>query len=151
VADLKGKKVGVSKLGSTTDFVARLVLAKNDLDPGKDVTLLQLGGVPEIMAGMQSGAVDAGVLSPPTDSRARQAGLKELVNVSQYNVTYYQAPLAAKKSWLAAHRAGAQGSARLPGRCGDDPSGQRADQGNHRQIHQDRGSGCPRGSLPSDS
>ena len=64
---------------------------------------LQLGGVPEIMAGIQSGAVDAGVLSPPTDSKARQAGLKELVNLAKYDVTYYQAPLAITKSWLAGH------------------------------------------------
>ena len=103
VADLKGKKIGISKIGSTTDFVARLVLSKNNLKPEKDVALLQLGGVPEIMAGIQSGAVDAGVLSPPTDSKARQAGLKELVNLAKYDVTYYQAPLAITKSWLAGH------------------------------------------------
>ena len=103
VADLKGKKIGISKIGSTTDFVARLVLSKNGLQPEKDVALLQLGGVPEIMAGIESGAVDAGMLSPPTDSKARQAGLKELVNLATYDVTYYQAPLAVKKSWLAEH------------------------------------------------
>jgi len=105
IADLKGKKIGISKIGSTTDFVARLVLSKNKLEPGKDVALVQLGGVPEIMAGLQSGAVEAGVLSPPTAFKAKAAGLKELVNLSQYDVTYYQAPLAAKKSWLADHRA----------------------------------------------
>ena len=103
VADLKGKKIGISKIGATTDFVARLVLSKNNLQPEKDVALIQLGGVPEIMAGIQSGAVDAGMLSPPTDSKARQAGLKELVNLTTYDVTYYQAPLAITKSWLAGH------------------------------------------------
>ncbi|HLY64565.1 MAG TPA: ABC transporter substrate-binding protein [Chloroflexota bacterium] len=103
VADLKGKKIGISKIGSTTDFVARLVLSKNNLQPEKDVALIQLGGVPEIMAGIQSGAVDAGMLSPPTDAKARQAGLKELVNLTKYDVTYYQAPLAITKSWLTGH------------------------------------------------
>ena len=103
VADLKGKKIGISKIGSTTDFVARLVLGRNNLQPEKDVAIVQLGGVPEILAGIQSGAVDAGVLSPPTDSKARQAGLKELVNLNQYDVAYYQAPLAMTKSWLAGH------------------------------------------------
>jgi ABC-type nitrate/sulfonate/bicarbonate transport system substrate-binding protein len=71
---------------------------------GKDVAIVQLGGVPEILAGIQSGAVDAGVLSPPTDSKARQEQLKELVNVTKYDVTYYQSPLAVTRSWLAGHR-----------------------------------------------
>ena len=65
-ADLKGKKIGVTRFGSATDISARIALERNSLVPGKDVTLLQLGGIGEILAGLRGGSIDAGILSPPT-------------------------------------------------------------------------------------
>ena len=104
VSDLKGKKIGITRIGAATDFAARFVLAKNNLTPDKDVALLQIGSVPEILAGILSGAVDAGVLSPPTTAQARKANLKPIANLSDYDVRYYTGPIAAKKPWLRDHR-----------------------------------------------
>jgi ABC-type nitrate/sulfonate/bicarbonate transport system substrate-binding protein len=58
--DLKGKKVGVSRFGSSSDTAVRYALKKWGLEAGRDVTILQMGGIPEILAGMKSGSVSGG-------------------------------------------------------------------------------------------
>lgn len=81
-ADLKGKTLGVTRYGASTDFAARLALRHWGLEPIKDVAILQMGGVPEILAGLKAGSVKAGALSPPTNVRARREGYRELVNTA---------------------------------------------------------------------
>ncbi len=81
--DLKGKAIGVTRYGATSDFSARLALRHWRLEPNKDVAILQLGGVPEILAAMKGGAIVGGAMSPPTNVRARRQGYRELVNVGE--------------------------------------------------------------------
>jgi len=50
VADLKGKTVGVTRFGSSTDFALRYLMQKQGFSADKDVTILQLGGMPELAA-----------------------------------------------------------------------------------------------------
>jgi ABC-type nitrate/sulfonate/bicarbonate transport system substrate-binding protein len=104
VSDLKGKKLGVTRTGASTDFAARYVLTHNNLSPERDVSILQMNGVPEILAGLKAGAIDAGVLSPPTTFTAKKAGFKELIDVSQQDLAFYQGPIIVRKSWLKDHR-----------------------------------------------
>jgi len=104
LSDLKGKRLGVTRFGSATDFSARYVLSRNNLRPGDDVATIQMGGVPEIFAGLQAGAIDAGVLSPPTSFLARDAGMKELLDISKQDVEFYQGPLLARRAWLKDNR-----------------------------------------------
>ena len=86
--DLKGAKIAVPRFGTAPDTAIRIVLRRNNLDPAKDVTLLQLGGLPEILTGLQSGQVDGGVLSAPTTVQARQAGFRELVDIGTLGIEY---------------------------------------------------------------
>ncbi len=104
LADLKGKKIGVTRIGSSTDFAARYTLTHNNLAPDRDVAILQLGGVPEILAALRAGQIDAGVLSPPTTFAARKAGLQELVDLAQQDLRFYQGPVVARRSWLKDNR-----------------------------------------------
>ena len=103
IADLKGKKIGVTAHGSSTDFAARWFLTKNGLKPDQDVALVSIGGVPSILAALEAGGVDAGVVSPPTSFKAQKAGFKELVNFADMALPYYQSPVIARKSWVAAN------------------------------------------------
>lgn len=100
VEDLKGKKIGVTRRGASTDFAARYLLTKFNLKPDQDVALVAIGGVPEILAALQGGAVEGGVVSPPTTIKAKQAGFKELVDISALDLPFYQAPVVARKSWV---------------------------------------------------
>lgn len=103
LADLKGKTIAVTRRGSSTDFAARWLLTKNNIVPDKEVAFINAGGVPDILTAMQTGQVAAGVLSPPTTTKARQFGFKELVDISAQELSFYQAPVIARKSWVAAN------------------------------------------------
>ena len=64
--DLKGKKIGVSSLGSLTDFLVRSIAKKKGLNPDRDITLITTGGsdTERVMA-LKAGAVDATAVSHP--------------------------------------------------------------------------------------
>lgn len=102
--DLKGKKVGVSRFGASSDTALRYALKKWGLEVGRDVTILQMGGIPEILAGMKSGSVSGGPLSSPTDLKARKEGFKELVDLGQIGLDYPQTCIAVSQSYMQRQR-----------------------------------------------
>jgi len=61
--DLKGAIIGVSQYGSEADTFTRNALAMAGLKPDKDVTMLQLGGHPQVAAAMVVGKLDVGALA----------------------------------------------------------------------------------------
>jgi ABC-type nitrate/sulfonate/bicarbonate transport system substrate-binding protein len=79
VKGLKGRRIGVSGIGSGPDSLLREILRQNGLDANRDVAVLSLGVMPTIYAGLQSGIVDAAMLSPPVTFKADEAGFRELV------------------------------------------------------------------------
>jgi ABC-type nitrate/sulfonate/bicarbonate transport system substrate-binding protein len=70
------------------------------LDPDTDVTLVPLNNAPNILVGMQTGQVDAGVLSPPTNTRARLSGFQELINLASDGPDYPSITIGATQSFL---------------------------------------------------
>jgi NitT/TauT family transport system substrate-binding protein len=104
LADLKGKVLAVTVPGATTDFAARVLLQQARLTPGKDVKLLYLKGMVEILAGINQGNADAGIFTSPTTLKAQHAGLKELVNVTAQNIPMIHAALASTKEYVKTRR-----------------------------------------------
>jgi NitT/TauT family transport system substrate-binding protein len=96
-AALRGRRLGITRAGSSTDFAARQWIETLGMRPDADVTLVQLGGQPEILAGLQGGAVDAGLLSPPGNTEARRAGFREIADLSRLPAQLYQAAIVAPK------------------------------------------------------
>lgn len=94
VADLRGKRIAVTGLGTTPDFARRVALEKAGLNPDRDVTVLQSKGAGESLASLINRNVAAAVLTPPHTLVARRQGLKELMNFSTSGVPYEQGPLA---------------------------------------------------------
>ena len=86
--DLKGKSVGVTKYGSTTDTFTRLALKKYGLEPNKDVAILQTGGTPETLAALKAGQISASVNGPPTHLKALDAGDKVLLDIASLGIPY---------------------------------------------------------------
>lgn len=76
--DLKGKRVGISSLGSLGDFLERYIMRKYGLEPGRDVILISVGGPPETLQALMSGAVDGGSLSYPVNAAAEKQGFRVL-------------------------------------------------------------------------
>src|SRR5262245_38184479 len=63
--DLRGKKVGVTRIGATTHYFATQAFRKVGMEAGRDYTMIQTGGAPEMLAALITGAIEAGTLSPP--------------------------------------------------------------------------------------
>jgi NitT/TauT family transport system substrate-binding protein len=101
--DLKGKAVGVTRYGSTTDISARFSLKKFGLQPEKDVALVQLDDYPGILGGIKSGRIAAGVFAPPFTDHAQGLGYKAIVNVADLGLEFPFAGLAAKRTYLRDH------------------------------------------------
>lgn len=89
-ADLKGKKVGISRFGSGTDTAIRLVCKKFGLDPTKDIIILQGGTQPSRLQALLAGSLDATLVSPPLDLTAKKQGLTILVNIAELGIAYPQ-------------------------------------------------------------
>lgn len=86
--DLKGKSLGVTGFGSLSDFTLRTLLKRSGLDPTRDVVIRPMGGYPEILASMQSGALDGGVISPPMNLKAQELGFRELIDAGSIGFEY---------------------------------------------------------------
>ena len=73
-SDLVGKKLAISRFGSVSDLVTRLVLRYWKLEPIKDVALLQVGNTPSRIAAILSGQVDGGLIQPTDVERVINTG-----------------------------------------------------------------------------
>src|SRR6185503_1474299 len=80
VENLKGKKVGISSLGSGPDSLLREILKKHGLDGGRDVAIMPVGSGTARFFALQAGSVDAAMLSVPANLLAQEAGFRELVS-----------------------------------------------------------------------
>ena len=79
VKGLKGKKIGVSAIGASTQFLVQEILKRHGLDSARDVTILGVGTTANRFAALQSGTIDATNLTPPFNFKAEESGLRELI------------------------------------------------------------------------
>jgi NitT/TauT family transport system substrate-binding protein len=98
-ADLKGKKIGITRIGSASDLAVRTALEQFGLAP-KDITMIALGGIPEILAAMRAGALNGGILSPPTSTAARDMGYRPLLHIPDLGREFTFSGIAAKRSFV---------------------------------------------------
>ncbi len=100
LADLKGKKVGVSRFGAVTHITAMSVLEKAGI--AKDVTIVQTGGISESAAALSSGAIAAATVLPPQSLMLKEKGFRELVGLKelkQLNIPFVENGLAVRRSF----------------------------------------------------
>jgi ABC-type nitrate/sulfonate/bicarbonate transport system substrate-binding protein len=102
-AQLKGKRVGVTRLGGSTDWALDAALKHWGLER-RDLVVVQTGGMPEGLAGLIGGLFDAVVLSPPSNFKAAKAGMHELVDVGQLKIIFPNTPLSASESFIKSNR-----------------------------------------------
>lgn len=81
IADIKGKKLAVTGVGSTTDYAARAILTHNHIDPDKEVSILAVGSE-SVFAALQKGAVDAAILWAPGFAIAEKLGMVRLQSLA---------------------------------------------------------------------
>ena len=100
VEDLKGKKVGITRFASATDFALRFAAEKWPVKPEKDFAVLQLNGQPEMMAALKSGAVQGAMLNAEFAILARREGFRELVDVAALGLTFPGSGLNTSRAYI---------------------------------------------------
>jgi ABC-type nitrate/sulfonate/bicarbonate transport system substrate-binding protein len=84
VKELSGKKVGLAAFGDATQVLARIILARNGVDPDKEVQFVPLGPDSGRFAGLQQKLADAVVTSPPWDFEGEKSGYNVLARAYDY-------------------------------------------------------------------
>ena len=100
IADLRGKRIGTTRLGSGAHLAALKALQQYQLEPDRDVAVMQVGGMGEVFGALSAGAIDAGVLSIPFNLEAQAAGFPLVFDVSAQHIPYLQNGLATTRSYI---------------------------------------------------
>ena len=98
--DLRGKKVGISRFGASSEMVARLALRKLGIDDRTEVTLMQVGGVMERFASLQSGMIQATVAELPVPHRLKEAGYHLHLDLTKAGVPYQHTGLTVRRKFI---------------------------------------------------
>ena len=79
LADLKGKRIGVSSIGGMSTFLVRDLVTQAGLNPDRDVTFLSVGGTASRSAALASGTIDSALVVAPDNFALERKGYKRLV------------------------------------------------------------------------
>jgi NitT/TauT family transport system substrate-binding protein len=101
--DLRGKAIGISRLGTSIDTAARVGLRHFGLEPEREVAIVQVGSMQNMLGALESGRVQAAIMSYPTVTQAHKLGLRELLDVGTLGIAYASTGVAARRSYVAAH------------------------------------------------
>lgn len=85
---LKGKSTAVTRLGSSIHFYLRSALKYLGMDADKEMTVLQLGGGPEIAAALETGRIAAGILTIRYALPFLERGWPVLIDLSKTDLKY---------------------------------------------------------------
>ncbi len=99
VEDLKGKKFGVSRIGSADNAAAQTVLERYGLKTD-DVGYVTIGSVPARLAAMQSNVIQATLLQPPETLKAKEIGLRALLDFTKIDVEWQQNGVAVTRDYI---------------------------------------------------
>jgi NitT/TauT family transport system substrate-binding protein len=99
---LRGKKIGISRFGSNTDFVVKLAATQMGLNPKRDVQIIQVGGPDARVVALKNGIVDATVITPELVALGKKLGYHTLYDLVEKGIEYLQIGVAARTDYLKA-------------------------------------------------
>ena len=99
-AQLKGKKIGISRFGSTDDFALKIALVQLGLNLKTDVTILQTGGPATRLSALKAGSIDATVLTPGLAQIGARSGMTLLLNLLDKDIEYQQVAIVSREDAL---------------------------------------------------
>lgn len=101
---LKGKKIGVTTLGSSGHLALLLMLRKWGISP-EEIKVIQVGASPVMLISLQKGGIDGAMLQDPTLFVAEDNGFKTLGDPAGMEIHYLQNMLASTRAYNHAHGA----------------------------------------------
>jgi len=105
LADLKGKRIGVSRIGSSSHAAVEIALDHFKIDSKREnITYVQSGTMTTRVAGMRVGSIDATVVDPGFVPFLLKEGYKDLGYLGKFGIPYQHESLDSSKAYLAKHR-----------------------------------------------
>lgn len=103
-AQLKGKTIGITRFGSLPDVAIRLLLNKWGMNPDKDVKLVQIGRMTDMVVALSGKRIDAGVISDPTSFQAEKLGMKRLLDMADTDFEFANVAVIVSRTYAKSHR-----------------------------------------------
>ncbi len=97
---LKGKRIGVSRIGSNPHYFALQALRHYKIDP-REVSFIQTGGAPETLASLVAQGIDAAILTVPTDAQALRMGYHYVVYGPDLKIAYAATTFVTRRTIIA--------------------------------------------------
>src|SRR5882724_11215998 len=88
VQDLKGKRLGIDRVGSNPDMFTQAALSRFPMDTLKDLQYVQLGDIGQAIAALKAGAIDAAIAGAPHDLFAPRLGFKGIVEIMDMKIHF---------------------------------------------------------------
>ncbi|MEA2659031.1 MAG: NitT/TauT family transport system substrate-binding protein [Candidatus Binatota bacterium] len=102
-ADLKGKKLGATRVGAVSHSVLLMMLKRWNMSP-TDVQVLQLGSSPNMLQALDKGGIDGAVMTIPFVFIAEERGFRVLVDLAETDIYYLHTMIASTRSYIKANR-----------------------------------------------
>lgn len=102
--DLRGKKIGVPRLGAVAHFAIRMILDRYGI---KDTAIIQMGSQPEAANGLRRDVIDGAMISLPLNYTLAKEGFRQLVGPQDYRkqgIQFISQGISARRSYAAKNR-----------------------------------------------
>jgi NitT/TauT family transport system substrate-binding protein len=100
-AQLKGKRVGISRFGDSSELATRIAAKELGLDPDRDIAMIQVGSGPDRFNALRAGAIQAAVVGPAEVVRGKKEGFNLLIDLTTKNVEYQGSVMAMTEDLIA--------------------------------------------------
>lgn len=104
LTDLRGKKIGLTRLGTIDDAILRYLLRQRENISDREVTFIAAGDSAQRLIALTRGAIDASVMAPPQDRLAEKFGLNELVDLNKVGLYNPASCIASTKTYVRNNR-----------------------------------------------
>src|SRR5207344_2448896 len=101
VQDLRGKRLGIDRIGSNPDMFAQAALSRFQIDTFKDLQYVQLGDVGKVVAGLKAGVIDAAIAGAPHDLFAQRLGFKVILDIAALKISFAATVLVSSRDTVA--------------------------------------------------
>lgn len=88
VQDLKGKRLGIDRIGSNPDMFTQAALSRFQMDPLRDLQYIQLGQIGQGIPALKAGSIDALTTGAPHDLFAQRLGFKVILDITAMKIPF---------------------------------------------------------------
>jgi len=101
VQDLKGKRLGIDRIGSNPDMFTQAALSRFQMDPLRDLQYIQMGNIGQGIPALKAGAIDALTASAPDDLVAQKLGFKVILDITAMKIPFAATVLVSARNTVA--------------------------------------------------